>query len=530
MGAQGKYRIFTFKEFVPDWLRFTILLLGIVVFQFSNSVYLTTLNEVVGGKALTGEDIRLMVAVSFVGMTMMFPILMRIKNAFTSRTILLSASLFVVLGNIICMYSNNMSVLLVTSLIVGAAKCIGTFECASTLFPKITPTRDLTVFFPILFFVFIASIQLSGLLTAEISYLFNWQYMHILIVGLQLTFMVVVYRLIRPIRLMKRIPLYQIDWLGMGLWALVLLLINFIFEYGVRLDWLDSGYIKLAIAATVFFLICAIVRMFTIRRPIIMPEVFKYKNVWIALGLLVLLQIFLSTSSVIMNVYTGGILHYDILHNASLNWMVFLGVLAGTIFIYYWKSIYKGSYSTVFFIGFLALVLHHFILYFVFQPGIAKEELYLPYALRGFGHIVLFIAIALYAADKVIVPHFFASLCVLGFVRTAIGGTMANSVCTNILQFLQNKNLMILSQEMDIVDPTTSYLFQNTLNRSLSSGMAIEQAQIAATNTLYGATNMQAMMLSWKEIFGGITLIGIIILLAIPGIRYFKWYLAVMRS
>lgn len=522
MIPQGKYRIVTFKDFVPDWLRFTILFLGVILFQFSGSIYLTNLNEVVGGKALTTEDVKLISVASFIGMTMIFPILFRIKFRFMSRTIFFLVCSVIIIGNIICMYSNNMLVLLVVSFIVGAFKMIGTFECFSTLQLKITPTRDFTVFFSVVYLVVIGSIQLSGLLTAEISYLFNWQYMHILIVGLQLIYMIIVYTLMRPIRLMKKLPLYQIDWLGMGLWALVLLLINFIFEYGKRLDWLDSEYIRIAIVATVILLACAIQRMFGIRRPLIMPEVFRYKNLLKALGLFVILQIFLSTSSVIMSTYTGGILHYDILHNTSLNWAVFIGVLSGAALTFYWLSIYRGSYKVIFFVGFLAFVLHHFILYFVFLPGIAKEDLYLPYFLRGAGYVTLYISIAIYAAQGIPFPHFFASLAVLGFVRSAIGGTMANSLCSNVLQYLQKKNLMNLSQNMDIVDPISNQVFANTLKHSLASGMTMEQAQTSATSALYNVTNMQAMLLSWKEYFGLVTIFGITVLLGILLSNYMK--------
>ena len=515
MIPQGKYRIMTFKDFVPDWLRFAILFMGVILFQFSGSIYLTNLNEVVGGKTLTAEDIKLISGASFIGMTMIFPILFRIKFRFMSRTILLMVCSVIIVGNLICMYSDNMLVLLLVSFIVGAFKMIGTFECFSTIQLKITPTRDFTVFFSVVYLVVLGSIQLSGLLTAEISYLFNWRYMYVLIIGLLLIYMIVICWLMRPIRFMKKLPLYQIDWLGMGLWTLVLFLVNFIFEYGKRLDWLDSGYIRIAIIATIILLICAIQRMFGIRRPFIIPEAFRYKNLLKAMGLLAILQIFLSTSNVIMSSFTGGILHYDILHNTSLNWVVFIGVLAGAAFAFYWVSIYRGSYKIIFFIGFLAFVLHHFILYFVFQPGIAKEDLYLPYFLRGAGYVILYISIAIYAAQGIPFPHFFASLTVLGFVRSAIGGTLANSLCSNILQYFQKKNLMNLSQSMDIVDPLSNRVSTGALEHSLASGMTMEQAQASATSTLYNVTNMQAMLLSWKEYFGLVTIFGVIVLLGI---------------
>ncbi len=522
MIPQGKYRIMAFKDFVPDKLRFLILLFTAILFQLSNSIYLTNLNEVVGDKALTMEDIKFIHTAGFIGMTMIFPLMFRIKFRFMSRTILLSSIAIIIIGNVICMYSDNLLVLYVTSFILGAVKMIGMFECMSSIQLVITPTRDFTVFFSVVYLIVLGSIQLSGLLTAQISYLYSWRYMHILIVGLFLCAMMVFYFLMRPIRLMKKFPLYQIDLLGMGLWSLVLILIHFIFEYGKMLDWYDSEYIWVATIATIILLICAIQRMFGIRRPFIMPEVFRYKNLMKALVLLAVLQIFLSTTNVILGVFTGGILHYDILHSTSLNWAVFIGVLLGAGYSFYWMAVYRGSYKIIFFIGFLCFMLHHLILYFVFQPGIAKEDLYLPYILRGIGYVTLYISIALYAAEGVAFPHFFPSITIMSFVRSAIGGTMATSLCSNLMQYLQKKNLIILSQEMDLVNPTANYVFCETMSRSLLSGQTMEQAEIAATKALYGMTNMQAMLLSWKEIFGGITILGIAVLLGILSMRYIR--------
>ena len=522
MIPQGKYRIMAFKDFVPDNLRFLILLFTAILFQLSNSIYLTNLNEVVGDKALTSEDIKFIHTAGFIGMTTIFPLLFRIKFRFMSRTILLSSLAVLVIGNIICMYSDNVLILYVTSFILGAVKMIGMFECMSSIQLVITPKRDFTVFFSVVYLIVLGSVQLSGLLTAQVSYLYSWKYMHVLIVGLLLCAMIVFYFLMRPIRLMKKFPLYQIDWLGMGLWTLVLVLINFIFEYGKQLDWFDSEYIWIATIATIIILICAVQRMFGIRRPFIMPEVFKYKNLMRSLVLLAILQIFLSTSGVILSVFTGGILHYDILHSTSLNWAIFVGVLIGAAYAFYWMAIYRGNYKSIFFVGFLCFVLHHLILYFVFQPGIAKEDLYLPYVLKGIGYIALYISIALYAAEGVSFPHFFPTITVMSFVRSAIGGTMATSLCSNLMQYLQKKNLIILSQNMDMVNPTTNYVFRETFDKALLSGQTAEQAEIAATKALYGLTNMQAMLVSWKEIFGGITIFGIVVLLGILSMRYLR--------
>ncbi len=138
------------------------------------------------------------------------------------------------------------------------------------------------------------------------------------------------------------------------------------------------------------------------------------------------------------------------------------------------------------------------------------------------GYISIYISTALYAAEGVSFPHFFPSLTLISFVRSAIVGTMANSLCASTLQYLQKKNLMILSQEMDGVNGLSAYIFRNTVEQSLAAGHTVEEARIAATSTLYGLTNMQAMLVSWKEIFRGITLFGILVLLGLWFTPYIK--------
>lgn len=519
---QGKYRIMTFKDFVPDKLRFIVLLVTAIAFQFTSFIYLTNLNEVVGGKALSTEDAKLISSASFIGMTMIFPILFRIKFRFMSKHILLTVCAVLIVMNLLSIYVDNLLVLLLASFVTGAFRMIGTFECLSTIQLVITPKRDFTVFFSVVYLIVLGAIQMSGLLTAEVSYLYNWSYMPTLMISVLLVVMTLLFVLMRPIRFMRKLPLYQIDWLGLGLWTLTLLSFNVVFEYGKRLDWLDSLYIRIGIVVGLLSLALAIQRMFGIRRPAIMPEVFRYKNVLISLVLLAFLQLFLSTGNVIMNAFTGGILHYDILHNTSLNWAVSLGVIAGAGYAFYWLSIYRGGYKPIFFVGFSCFVLYHFILYFIFQPSLSKEELYLPYFLKGFGYVSLYISIALYAAQDVPFPHFFASLTVLGFVRTALGGTVANSICSNALEYLQKRDRLLLSSEIDVLNPASNQVYRSAFNAALGSGQTIEQAENAATTALYGATNLQAMLLSWKELFGTVTLIGILFLLFVASTHYMK--------
>lgn len=70
-------------------------------------------------------------------------------------------------------------------------------------------------------------------------------------------------------------------------------------------------------------------RMFTTHRPYIHPHVFKYRHFPTILFLFLMLCLFLTTSSVLQEMFMSAILKYDMLNAVSLNWCVFIGILAG---------------------------------------------------------------------------------------------------------------------------------------------------------------------------------------------------------
>lgn len=515
MTEQVKYRIEAFKDFVPHTLRFTILLITAIIYQFPNTIYMTNLNEVVGAKALTVEDVRFVSISVLVGMMVAFPILFRLKFRFTTRTILLGTSVVIILGNVICMYSSNMLILIAVSLVLGFSRMLGNFECLSNIRMIITPKRDMARYYLVIYSIIILCIQFSSILSANVSDTFDWRYMYVFVVAVQLVVMVILFFLLRPIRLSRKMPLYQIDWIGMALWGSFLMLSVFVLEYGKRLDWFDSDYIIEATFMALLTLGLAVQRMFTIRRPLITPEIFKYKNLMHAILLFAAMHLFLITTSTIMGSYTEGVLHYDHVSSASLNWLSIVGVGIAIAFTCYWKLIYNGGFKRIIFLGFLALVMNHIILYFVFQSTISKETLYLPYLLRGFGYMILYLNITLYAISGLPFSSFFSALCFMGFVRTILGSSIASSGINSFVQYLQKENMSRLSANIDYTNVISNDLYVNAFDQSISMGQSVEQASASAMNTLYNSVYTQSMLLSWKDVFGSISLIGIGLLLYI---------------
>lgn len=377
--------------------------------------------------------------------------------------------------------------------IAGAMRMWGTFECFSSIQLRITPTRNFAVFFPFIYSVIFGCVQLSGLVTVYLSRFYEWQYMHILIVGLLLVVIGLSRFMLRPFHVEKPLPLSGIDWLGGILWCIVLLLAVFVCEYGEFYDWTDSAHIRMALFAALLFMLLNVYRMWNIKNPYIEPKAFAYPHVAAMLFMYMMLSLLTATSSVLENAFTGEILHYDALNGASLNWARLAGVVAGGLFTWQACVRFHISYKVIVFIGFALLSAYQLIFYFLISPDVNIELFRLPLILKSAGTVTLYAVLTVYAAQIVPFQRLFQVFCIMGFIREGIGLPIATACVGRLLKIRCQANYLSLSGELDA---------QNLLTGQMSP------------NTLYGHLQCQSLLVSIKEIFGYAVFLGILILFA----------------
>ena len=230
MHETGPFSIPAIRNFVPEKLKPWIIVFFVIIFQISGGVYLAAVSEMVGSMALLQEDIMMAGYTSMVGMALTFTIMFRLKFRFTSKTTLLTCCIAVILCNLICLYTRSVPVLVGTCFIAGFFRMWGTFECNSTIQLWLTPKRDLSIFFCYIYLLVQGCIQLSGLATIYTAFFTKWEYMHWLVIGLLGLVMLFTIFLFRTCRILPKLPLYGIDWLGALLWGMILTCIICIFN------------------------------------------------------------------------------------------------------------------------------------------------------------------------------------------------------------------------------------------------------------------------------------------------------------
>lgn len=508
MAEEQRPRILYFKEFIPTSVCILLSLFFAMVFQFNGGVFLPTSVQMSSALGCLKEDVMMAGYASFIGMTVIFPILFRLKFRFTTRQIFMMVCPVLICCNLVTMHVQNIFILVVTCFISGFFRMWGTFECFSNIRLSVTPSGNFSVFYPVIYIIVLESIQLSGLVAIHISDWANWQYMHWLVIGLLAVVWLCVFFLTRPFRMARKMPLYGIDWTSALLWAVVLFSIVFVCIYGEYYDWLDSALIRGCIVLAVVCTLINVNRMFTTHRPYIHPHVFKYRHFPTILFLFLMLCLFLTTSSVLQEMFMSAILKYDMLNAVSLNWCVFIGILAGAGVVFYRQVVLRKGYKLLITVGFMLIVVYQYYMYFLIHPNLNIESLYIPNFLKGLGHGILYISLTIYVAKTVPFEHFFQGLCVLSFIRTSIATPLGTDILNRWLKYMQQDNIGLISRKMDLV-------------KEWMPDVSIQQ--------LYEEVTRQTLLTSLKELFGAVCIVGTIFLLFLLSQKVWRKLLRYVR-
>ncbi len=484
-----KFAIPDMRSFVPEKLRPWIVILFMIIFQLSGAgIYMAAAAEIAGATALMQQDILMIGYASMAGMALTFAVMFRLKFRFTTYVSFLLCASVVIIGNLVCMYSKCVPLMVAVSFIAGFFRMWGIFTCNSSVQLWITPKRDLSIFFCYIYLQVQMGIQLSGLMTLHIADHAMWEYMHYAIIALLLLLMLTVVVIYHNWRIMPKLPLYGIDWLGALLWGGVMLCVIFVCVYGDYYDWYDSAQIRIASGAALLMIGLNLQRASFIRHPFIGLKTWLYKPIYITMLLYLVVDFLIAPSHMFEHMYVEAILGYDALHAISLNWMVLIGVVFGAVFAFMTFARRKWPYRIMTLIGFSGIVGYLVIFYFLIDYNLPKEFFYIPLFMRGFGYVVIAI-VFLTALTKIPFNVFFQTVSMQGWISAACGGVIGTAILGELFKVVMKKNAMLLGTEIDSVNSMVNF------NRF---------------GEIYEAVQQQAMLVSMKELYGWLALLGIV--------------------
>lgn len=488
---QGPFDIPDVPAFVPRRLKPWIFIFFVLIIQFSGGVYLAAASDMVGTTALMQQDILMAGYASLIGMAINFAVMFRIKFRFSNRVQLLSACSVLIAANIICSHTDSVPVLVTTCFIAGWFRMQATFACNSTIQLWLTPVRDMSIFFCYVYLVVDGVIQLSGIGAIYASFFMQWEFFHVLMTSLLALMMILVILLVKPVRGPMFIPLLGIDWLGSLLWAGFMLCFTFICVYGNYFDWWDAPEIR---RATVLGFVCLALNLWRasfLHHPYISFRAMKNRNVIRATAIYLVFFTLMATEHVFEHSYAVNILGFDETNLIDLNWYVFAGILVGCGFTYLTFAHRRWRYKTMTAIGFSFAAAYLAYFYFFIDYGVEKEMLFLPLFLRGCGSVIISIVFLTSIVQSGLPFQVFPqALTINGFTGAVMSATFGPALIGELLSRVMARNSALL-------------------------GSAITDLNSLSVNEIFPTVQLQALIVSMKEIYGLLLIIALMSLTVI---------------
>ena len=491
---QGPFRFMTFKEWVPDKIRFWIYILFLIAFQFSNGMYFTAMSQMQGSFSITMNDVKMMSHAVLIGLTMYFPVAFRMKSRFPNRTNLIIAASGLALCNLVVPYIDTPFVLVIIGFIAGFFRLYGTFECFSNIIPKITPTYNYGIFLSFVFFVVLGVIHVFDAISIQLIYLYDWQHLHRLAIALLLMVIMLAKILMSDFRTMPKKPLYAMDWLGMILWSVFILSLIFVAQYAYQLEWLHSPYIRIALGVASISLAINFIRMKRLRHPFIELAAFKVRRLPELLLAFLFLGILLASKNVLQNTFTNAVLHFDALNTGKLKWLEFTGAALGAAFSFYAIIKLQWKHRRVALIGFAAFVTYVGMMYFLITPDTNIEKLYLPLMICNFGHLCIFISLTAFIQATAPFRNYFQILCILGFIRTGLASPIGDCIYQHGINGLMGKHLTAIGSNVNLSLLTST----NRLSQIGSEAMCSTLTELYGYTFIFGIAVLIIMGVSFK--------------------------------
>ena len=500
---QGPFDIPDVPNFIPRRMKPWIFIFFVLIIQFSGGVYLAAASDMVGSSGLMQEDILMAGYASLIGLAVNFAVMFRIKFRFSNRTQLLACCMVLIAANFICANTDSVPLLVATCFVAGWFRMQATLACNSTIQLWLTPTRDMAVFFCYVYLVVDSVIQLSGIATIYTSFFSQWEYMQWIMMGLLSLMMILVLILVRPVRGPMFIPLNGIDWIGGFLWAGFMMAFTFICVYGNYLDWWDAPEMWQAAIVGTACLLINLWRASFLKNPYITFRAMTNRNVIRATGIYLVFFTLLATEHVFEHSYAAAILGFDETNLIDLNWYVFVGIVAGCGFTYITFALQKWRYKTLTAIAFFLAIIYLGYFYFMIDYGVEKEMLFFPLFCRGASAVIISIIFLTSVVQSGLPFEVFPqALTINGFTGAVMGATFGPALIGELLRYTIAKNASILAAPFTDANPASLHI---------------------PLGELMGIVGQQALVVSMKEIYGLLLILGIgsfvIILLSFSSVR-----------
>lgn len=498
-----------------DWVPKPLMLLLIIIFLFPvlavMGVYTGSTTSIAGGLGTYTEFISLANNATTIGMAIAITIALRIKMRFRSKEIIATSAIILAVVSILIATTQNPLVVVFGSFLIGFFKMFPIIEMVLPVMFILSPSGDKGQFYAIFYPLTIGNGLFASYLMTKITWNSSWEAPYFIMAALMLLIAALSLIFQHNKRFCFKKPLYQIDWLSLGLLTISAMFVNVGLVFMKQQAWFDSPLIVNSLIIGIVLMVVVIYRQRFLKRKLIdFSLIFKKSNLWHSLILLLFLGIYLASSSIFVQ-FTVGALDYNNLITDQLNLWMIPGIVIGGIYAYF---SFKKNWHLKYYIaaGFVAFFIHSLLLYLMIQPQMNIEMLYVPMFIKGIGMGILYIGIWFYASIDLEMDELLGIIGILLLVRNFLGIALGGSIIGWASYYGQwdSLNNMVMHLDMNAFENGMSMYGPMQINAVLAASKKILgtlcwlsiPALIIVLTHHYGRFNYRRLILFRKVIRG----------------------------
>lgn len=480
-----------FHQWVPARLDLWLILFLSIILSFNSGIQSSISGYIVSSQSFMPADMSMASFAYFSGMACVLPFTLRLQQYSTRKFLLCLIFLVLMFLNYVLSITHQPLVMIMVSFSIGFIKMIATLIVVLALIPILMPKGERYQLYCLYYPLSLIFGPVAGLLAAYLSAYWSWRLsFHVqnlfLFAGLLL-----IIALVHPNRASKKMPLFQYDWIGTILFAAFMLLISYLFSYGLTEDWFSSVKIQASGMAALVMLVLFIQHSMRLKRPLMNFSFMGYWKPIVGVTLLFIFCLFFNTTSLI-SPFLNIILKNNPLESAKVSCYVIPGYLAGTTlcYLYYRKF---ANFNVMAAVACASFLLSNLYMYHLTSTFTSPSDLFLPMFLRAMATVITYICVGLYITSNIPYALLNDITVFIITVRSLGAPVIASAFYSNLLYRYTIKHVNGLANQMDSLNPYV----------------------VARGKGVISGVQTQATLLAIKDIYGILIIAGIVLLVFI---------------
>lgn len=513
------YKIPVFKPWVSEWMARSVIFAILMTSLFSFAFYGSPV-AAMGFYGIQPADVQYGMVVIY-GSTVAFLALdSRIVKYFEPRKYLLIALGINALSSTLCFHFKDWTLFVICQFLQGITCALMSGIVLQLIFPRLDSVRARVIAYSLLYGSIQIAVPFYTIYTSVVIHFsdFNWLFYghnNLLIILTS----VVLLTMNSKARFTKKIPLYQVDWIGYLFYVSFILILGYILVYGRPLGWFGSPSILILSLGNLLILSLFIIRELKLKRPLINLQIFKAEN--FAIGLLLLFTFYLFKGSTgLAYGYLEVILGNDPLSTIPIWSAVITGTVLG-MFVTSRFILIGYNLIRIIIVGFAIMAVYYaYMILFVSIQG-ETNDFILPLFIYGVATGVLFVPIVSFTISSV-PPKIAINASLIGIFARFTGFTASLALNNELQLFAKSAVREKIRETLTEINPQLPVTLLDIQNQYMKSGSDAYASKSMSTGYFNQMVGHQILARATRDYYD-LMLIGvisvIIILLLLPRIQ-----------